>query len=151
MSEMLPAVRFDNKDAVEADWRADKVSAFDPDDDELAETPADVVAMLGFDPLELAEKRAPAMPVAEPCGEFLRAEIDGRVVYLEHALVKRKLPKGIWTTLEPLPFDRAATRAAVNGMADLWSGVFARQVKHAARKVSALKFERPDDVQKFEA
>ena len=34
----------------------------DPDDDELAETPSDVVAMLGFDPLDMDDTED-----AEPC------------------------------------------------------------------------------------
>lgn len=34
------------------DWRAELVDEPDNDDDELSETPADVVEMLGFDPLD---------------------------------------------------------------------------------------------------
>ena len=35
------------------DWRASQESDEDPDDEELDETPEDVIAVLGFDPKEL--------------------------------------------------------------------------------------------------
>jgi hypothetical protein len=49
----LPDVYFGSPNAGTVDWR-DEVYADDaPDDDEqLAETPADVIELLGFDPLE---------------------------------------------------------------------------------------------------
>jgi hypothetical protein len=49
MSGSLPDAHFGTPDSPPADWRKTHDEA--PDDDEqLAETPADVVAMLGFDP-----------------------------------------------------------------------------------------------------
>lgn len=44
----LPDVHFGAIDAPKADWKA--VDVEDPDDEELEETPASVIAMLGFDP-----------------------------------------------------------------------------------------------------
>lgn len=50
-----PCVRFGEEDMDGFDWRADE-SEFDLDDDDdddlLAETPSDVIEMLGFDPLD---------------------------------------------------------------------------------------------------
>jgi len=37
------------------DWRKAGLDDADPDDELLDETPADVIAILGFDPLELEE------------------------------------------------------------------------------------------------
>lgn len=51
MKDELPAVHFGSADKPPADWR-DEPDDDDPDD-ELVETPPDVVAMLGFDPVEL--------------------------------------------------------------------------------------------------
>lgn len=51
MSDWLPDVRFGTKDAAETDWR-DYEDESEDDDEELAETPSGVVAMLGFDPLD---------------------------------------------------------------------------------------------------
>ena len=34
------------------DWRKEKETDFDPDDEELKKTPRDVVKILGFDPLD---------------------------------------------------------------------------------------------------
>ena len=49
----LPDVHFGPAAAKPLDWRDGEYQDDAPDDDEeLAETPADVVAMLGFDPLE---------------------------------------------------------------------------------------------------
>jgi len=45
-------VYFGENDLVE-DWRSDLLVVDDLDDEELPVTPADVVAMLGFDPLDL--------------------------------------------------------------------------------------------------
>ena len=46
---VLPNVSFGSKRAALADWRKSKVEEPD-DDEELDETPEDVVEMLGFDP-----------------------------------------------------------------------------------------------------
>lgn len=35
------------------DWREASIEDVDPDDEELEDTPPDVIAMLGFDPKEL--------------------------------------------------------------------------------------------------
>lgn len=57
--EPWPGVRFGNLDASTVDWRATRaVTDADPDDEELPETPPDVAAMLGFDPLGDAAKLA---------------------------------------------------------------------------------------------
>lgn len=45
-------VYFGDPDAPLPDWRQAPEET-DPDDELLAETPADVIAVLGFDPLEL--------------------------------------------------------------------------------------------------
>ena len=47
-------VRFGNEDSL-PDWRNDTTcEETDPDDDELATTPRDVVALLGFDPKDFS-------------------------------------------------------------------------------------------------
>jgi hypothetical protein len=47
-------IYFGDADSTLPDWRAVDVDLDDdPDDELLDETPADVVAMLGFDPLEM--------------------------------------------------------------------------------------------------
>ena len=54
---MIPQVSFGNEDASKFDWRkaeSKNVTSDADDDEQLAETPADVVAMLGFDPLKEA-------------------------------------------------------------------------------------------------
>jgi hypothetical protein len=51
-------VYFGDADSEPPDWRSvDTDIDDDPDDELLAETPADVVAMLGFDPLEMLSNR----------------------------------------------------------------------------------------------
>ena len=40
----------------EEDWR-DRPEEFDPDDEELYETPEDIVTMLGFDPKEFSSSK----------------------------------------------------------------------------------------------
>jgi hypothetical protein len=53
MSDALPGgVRFGNRDAKNVNWRKIPDNSAD-DDDEMAQTPVDVVAMLGFDPLDV--------------------------------------------------------------------------------------------------
>ena len=53
---LLPGVRFGDESTDKLDWRDLDGQDDDADDDELlAETPPDVVAMLGFDPLELED------------------------------------------------------------------------------------------------
>ena len=47
---VLPNVSFSSKRAALADWRKSKVEEPGDDDEELDETPEDVVEMLGFDP-----------------------------------------------------------------------------------------------------
>lgn len=47
---MIPRVRFGNVDPATTDWR--DAPDDDPDDEQLDETPSDVVGMLGFDPAE---------------------------------------------------------------------------------------------------
>ena len=48
----LPDVRYGDAHQSELDWRKHRDVVDDADDDEeLTETPADVVALLGFDPL----------------------------------------------------------------------------------------------------
>jgi hypothetical protein len=48
----LPEMHFGKADAKPLDWRKFKDDSPD-DDEELAETPPSMVAILGFDPLEL--------------------------------------------------------------------------------------------------
>ena len=49
----LPDVYFGPPDDGDLDWREEVYEDETPDDDaEMAETPEDVVAILGFDPLE---------------------------------------------------------------------------------------------------
>lgn len=51
---MLPNAHYGDVDTPAPDWRDKKLVDKSADDDEqLAETPDDVVSMLGFDPLEL--------------------------------------------------------------------------------------------------
>ena len=46
--------------AQEVNWRANaKATDVDPDDELLETTPADVVAVLGFDPKEIEEEKEP--------------------------------------------------------------------------------------------
>ena len=52
MASDLPNVKYGTVDAAKIDWR-NQPDPIDPDDDELDETPPDVIAMLGFDPKEL--------------------------------------------------------------------------------------------------
>lgn len=49
-------VHFGRVDAPLPDWRREPLVDPDPDDDELAVTPADVTAVLGFDPLDLEDE-----------------------------------------------------------------------------------------------
>ena len=50
---MLPDAHFGSPTAKPLDWRDEEFEDDAPDDDaELEETPPDVVAMLGFDPLD---------------------------------------------------------------------------------------------------
>lgn len=44
---------FGHIDDADVDWPDDDADDVDPDDDELDESPADVVAILGFDPKDL--------------------------------------------------------------------------------------------------
>ena len=37
------------------DWRLELIDDIDPDDEEMQQTPPDVVAVLGFDPLDEEE------------------------------------------------------------------------------------------------
>jgi|GEM_PF-1938735 len=53
----FPMAYFGSVDAPPANWRSEP-DDFDPDDEELAETPPDVIAMLGFDPSELYDDPA---------------------------------------------------------------------------------------------
>lgn len=49
----LPDVFFGSPEAKPINWRSERYDDPEPDDDaELPETPEDVIAMLGFDPLE---------------------------------------------------------------------------------------------------
>jgi hypothetical protein len=48
------------------DWREDSTDDFDPDDEELPQTPPDVIAMLGFDPLDLDDDEPEAGEDADP-------------------------------------------------------------------------------------
>lgn len=50
MSDTFPGARFGSADEKPVDWK--KAPDADPDDEQLAETPADIVAMLGFDPAD---------------------------------------------------------------------------------------------------
>ena len=60
MSGNLPDVAFGHADAELPDWRAEPFADDAADDDEeLAETPPDVIAMLGFDPLDEATDADP--------------------------------------------------------------------------------------------
>ena len=61
----LPDVTFQGSSG--DDWRETLADEVDPDDEELDETPADVVMMLGFDPKDMdddgdiqGEQQAPA-------------------------------------------------------------------------------------------
>jgi hypothetical protein len=49
---VLPDIYFGQVGEPGVDWR-EVADDFDPDDEELEETPADVVLLLGFDPKEL--------------------------------------------------------------------------------------------------
>lgn len=55
MSDTLPDASFGAADAPLPDWRKDDTDDTPDDDEPLVETPEDVIAMLGFDPLEEAE------------------------------------------------------------------------------------------------
>ena len=44
------------------DWRNILADESDPDDELLSETPPDVVAVLGFDPLEFADSKPTSSP-----------------------------------------------------------------------------------------
>jgi hypothetical protein len=48
----LPDIQFGSVDTPAIDWRAIADDDDLDDDSELAETPADVVSLLGFDPLD---------------------------------------------------------------------------------------------------
>lgn len=61
----LPQALFGSVDATPVDWRGVSIDQTD-DDIELAETPDDVISMLGFDPLEAGF--ADANPYHEPAG-----------------------------------------------------------------------------------
>ncbi len=52
----FPDVHFGSADSKPADWRKENDDSLD-DDEELKETPSDVVEMLGFDPKEYSEDR----------------------------------------------------------------------------------------------
>lgn len=61
----LPDVHFGSVDAPKANWR--EYDEPDPDDEQLDETPSDVVMMLGFDPAEPDDE-------TEDAGEFKESE-----------------------------------------------------------------------------
>jgi len=48
-------VNFGGVDKPAVDWRSNNQDDGDPDDELLRPTPLDVIAILGFDPLELEE------------------------------------------------------------------------------------------------
>jgi hypothetical protein len=50
----MPDVHFGKVGGSGVDWR--KIDDPDPDDEELEVTPANVIAMLGFDPKEFSEE-----------------------------------------------------------------------------------------------
>ncbi len=53
----LPEAKFGDAESKDVDWRASKdLDNKKDDDEELAKTPEDVVAMLGFDPLEMKQE-----------------------------------------------------------------------------------------------
>jgi hypothetical protein len=66
---LLPIIRWGSADAPLPDWREEPDADDDADDDvELAETPADVIAQLGFDPLDIdwdADDAPPAQDEAK--------------------------------------------------------------------------------------
>jgi 8-oxo-dGTP pyrophosphatase MutT (NUDIX family) len=65
------------------DWRRNrKATDADPDDTELAQTPTDVIAVLGFDPKEFSELEAAAgdVPLVAKC--FI-TDADGRLLVLQ--------------------------------------------------------------------
>jgi len=49
----LPNTHFGTVGKKPVAWREAKIKEMDDDDQELAETPKDVLLMLGFDPLEM--------------------------------------------------------------------------------------------------
>ena len=53
MNEKLPEVHFGNEPAADIDWRKVKDDESPDDDEQLKETPQDVIDLLGFDPLEM--------------------------------------------------------------------------------------------------
>jgi hypothetical protein len=55
MTDKFPNAKFGTATAPLPDWRQGEDEP-DPDDEELAETPPDVIAMLGFDPKEIDEE-----------------------------------------------------------------------------------------------
>ena len=57
MKIQFPEAHFGKVGKVAVDWRKAKQEA-DVDDEELAETPTDVLKMLGFDPLEIKKLKA---------------------------------------------------------------------------------------------
>lgn len=101
MSGTLPDARWGDADAPLPDWRKTATDDDDdPDDELLTETPPDVIAILGFDPMETdddGETRADALrtraarPDASTClraaGLILRfpAEDGERVLFVRHA------------------------------------------------------------------
>jgi 8-oxo-dGTP pyrophosphatase MutT (NUDIX family) len=59
-ADLLPDVHWGNADTPLPDWREDETEQVDPDDEELAETPPDVIDMLGFDPLDAEDDETDA-------------------------------------------------------------------------------------------
>lgn len=59
MSDELPEVHFGLSESKPIDWRKTEDKPEPDDDEELAQTPTDVVAMLGFDPKRKDERFGP--------------------------------------------------------------------------------------------
>lgn len=54
-SSLIPEAHFGNAESPLPDWRKEAPADEADDDEELPETPSDVTAMLGFDPLEFRD------------------------------------------------------------------------------------------------
>ena len=62
----LPDIHYGTAEGELPDWRKSEDDDEDPDDEELPETPPEIIEILGFDPLDLDEDEPDAEQAAPP-------------------------------------------------------------------------------------
>ena len=122
-------------DPKHTDWRKEADDR-DPDDELLPQTPADVVAVLGFDPLELEEPAANSIfddrleaedRVRRQCEDIFRSAFDSALDSAERELEKNRRREPDWQDWDGIYWD-----SLFAGLPDALAGAGQLAFKHAA-------------------